>query len=52
MNLFTLIWEVVSYYKLGNDLFLMKQGNKNPIQAFIEVGVNEYAKKSVYSLLK
>lgn len=46
-----LAWELVSYYRLGNDLSLIQQRSKNPIQVFIESSINEYAKRYAYNSL-
>lgn len=51
MKMLMLTWEFVSYYKLGNDLSLILQGRKNPLQVFIESGINDYAKRFAYNSL-
>ena len=51
MQYVMLTWELASYYKLGNDLSLMLQGRKNPVQVFIESGINVYAKRFAYNSL-
>lgn len=51
MFLFMFAWKIASYYKLGNVLALLQQGRKNPIQVFIESGINDYAKRLAYNSL-
>lgn len=51
MQYVMLAWELASYYILGNDLALIQQNRKNPIQVFIESSINEYAKRYAYSSL-
>lgn len=51
MKMLMLAWEFVSYYKLGNDLSLILQGRKNPLQVFIESDINDYAKRFAYNSL-
>lgn len=51
MKMLMLTWELASYYKLGNDLSLILQGCKNPLQVFIESGINDYAKRFAYNSL-
>lgn len=51
MQYVMLAWELASYYKLGNDLALIQQRRKNPMQVFIESSINEYAKRYAYNSL-
>lgn len=51
MQYVMLAWKLASYYKFGNDLVLIQQNRKNPIQVFIESSINEYAKTYAYNSL-
>ena len=42
-------WSIASNYKLGNDLVLISQRCKNPIQVLLEHKVNDYAQRAFYN---
>lgn len=46
-----IVWELASYYKLGNDITQIANKNKNPFQVLLETYVNESAKNLVYNSL-
>lgn len=44
-------WELASRNKLVNDLILVAQNRKNPVQVFLETVLNDHAKRFVYASL-
>lgn len=45
------VYNTTNYIKLYNDLIMIKQGQKSPINVYIETYLNEFLKNQLYKSL-